>query len=108
MSIEEVSIPVPGPNEVLIRVAACGLCHSDLTILHGAPLVNKLPIILGHEPAGIVAEVGSGMTRGKSSKVPRKLDWSVAAANIQPCISSHKSINNQSPALPMISKKVRG
>jgi len=58
MTIEEVPIPVPGPKDVLIKVAACGLCHTDVTILRGAPVINEFPIILGHEPSGIVTEVG--------------------------------------------------
>ncbi len=59
MSIEEVPVPVPGPKEVLVKVAACGLCHTDVTILRGAPVVNEFPIILGHEPSGLVTEVGA-------------------------------------------------
>lgn len=58
MAIEEVPRPTPGPKDVLIKVAACGLCHTDLTYLHGAPIPKAPPIILGHEPSGIVTEVG--------------------------------------------------
>ena len=59
LSIEEVPRPVPGPKEVLVKVAACGLCHTDVTVLRGAPIVNEFPIILGHEPSGLVTEVGA-------------------------------------------------
>ncbi|RLC67273.1 MAG: hypothetical protein DRH97_05110 [Chloroflexi bacterium] len=62
LNIEEVPAPVPGPKEVLVKVAACGLCHTDVTILRGAPIVDDFPIILGHEPSGIVTEVGAGVT----------------------------------------------
>ena len=59
MTIEEVPTQVPGPKDVLVKVAACGLCHTDVTILRGAPVISEFPIILGHEPSGIITEVGS-------------------------------------------------
>lgn len=58
LSIEEVVISKPGPHEVLIRTAACGLCHSDLHFIDGA-YPHPLPAIPGHEAAGIVEAVGS-------------------------------------------------
>jgi propanol-preferring alcohol dehydrogenase len=58
-SIEEWPIPKPGPREVLVAVEACGVCGSDLTIIHGG-LKTTLPRTLGHEIAGTVAEVGAG------------------------------------------------
>jgi S-(hydroxymethyl)glutathione dehydrogenase / alcohol dehydrogenase len=58
LSIEEVVISKPGPREVLIRTAACGLCHSDLHFIEGA-YPHPLPAIPGHEAAGIVEAVGS-------------------------------------------------
>ena len=56
--IEEVMISNPGPHEVLIRTAACGLCHSDLHFIEGI-YPHPLPAIPGHEAAGIVEAVGS-------------------------------------------------
>ena len=58
LQIEEVVISNPGPHEVLIRTAACGLCHSDLHFIEGA-YPHPLPAIPGHEAAGIVEAVGS-------------------------------------------------
>ncbi|UPY36980.1 zinc-dependent alcohol dehydrogenase family protein [Sediminicoccus sp. KRV36] len=61
MSIEEVELAPPGPGEVLIEIAAAGLCHSDLsTIENQRP--RPLPIIIGHEGAGIVRALGEGVT----------------------------------------------
>ncbi|MFN0085160.1 MAG: alcohol dehydrogenase catalytic domain-containing protein [Blastocatellia bacterium] len=65
LRIEEVSRPVPGPGEVLVRVAACGVCHSDLHIAGGEwemlkPAV-KFPLILGHEASGTIVEAGIGV-----------------------------------------------
>jgi S-(hydroxymethyl)glutathione dehydrogenase/alcohol dehydrogenase len=59
--IEEIQIGRPAPREVLVRMVATGVCHSDLHVLEGA-LPNPLPIVLGHEPAGIVEEVGSAVS----------------------------------------------
>ena len=58
LAIEEVVISNPGPHEVLIRTAACGLCHSDLHFIEGI-YPHPLPAIPGHEAAGIVEAIGS-------------------------------------------------
>ena len=58
--VEEVEVATVGPDEVLIDVAACGVCHTDRTLQLGAqPL--PVPFLLGHEAAGVVAEVGSAV-----------------------------------------------
>ncbi len=60
--VRDITIDSPGPNEVLIRLVASGVCHTDLTVkvLKGNGM--KFPIVLGHEGAGIVEEVGPGVT----------------------------------------------
>jgi Zn-dependent alcohol dehydrogenase len=59
--IEELELSDPGPNEVLVEIAAAGLCHSDLSVIDGVrPRV--MPMVLGHEAAGIVREVGPGVS----------------------------------------------
>ncbi|MEP2381104.1 alcohol dehydrogenase catalytic domain-containing protein, partial [Parasphingorhabdus sp.] len=57
LSVEEISIDKPKAHEVLIRTAACGLCHSDLHFINGS-YPHPLPAIPGHEAAGIVEAVG--------------------------------------------------
>jgi len=57
LSIEDVEVADSGPEEVLVKTKACGVCHSDLHALHGA-IPSQPPTILGHEPAGIVLAVG--------------------------------------------------
>src|SRR5258708_9673503 len=56
--IEDVSLPNPGPREVLIRTAVAGLCHSDLHFMEGL-YPHPLPAVLGHESAGGGEEGGS-------------------------------------------------
>ena len=63
MLIEDVPMPEPKAGEVLVKVAACGVCHTDLHYLdHGTPTFKKPPIILGHEVSGTIAARGAGVT----------------------------------------------
>lgn len=62
LTIETVTIAPPQPGEVLVRIAATGVCHSDLSTAMGRSR-GTLPVILGHEASGIVAQTGEGVTR---------------------------------------------
>ncbi len=61
VTIESVNLAGPGPNEVLVRITAAGLCHSDLSIING-DRPRPMPMVLGHEAAGIVEETGPGVS----------------------------------------------
>lgn len=62
VKIEQVPIPSDiGPNNVLVQVKACGICHTDFGILSGALPPPRLPMIPGHEPAGVIVEVGKSV-----------------------------------------------
>jgi len=61
LSVDEVPRPTPKPGEILVDLKASGVCHSDLNYRDGIGTVGHLPIILGHEIAGVVAEVGDGV-----------------------------------------------
>jgi S-(hydroxymethyl)mycothiol dehydrogenase len=61
VSVETVIVPDPGPGEALVRVQACGVCHTDLHYREGG-INDDFPFLLGHEAAGIVEEVGEGVT----------------------------------------------
>jgi alcohol dehydrogenase len=58
--IEELELDPPGPGEVLVRIAAAGLCHSDLSVMNG-DRPRPVPMALGHEAAGVVAGLGAGV-----------------------------------------------
>lgn len=64
IEIEELELSKPQEGEVLIRYTYAGLCHSDVHIAHG-DLEARLPMVLGHEGAGIIEEVGPGVSRVK-------------------------------------------
>jgi propanol-preferring alcohol dehydrogenase len=61
-TIEDVPMPLVGPDEVLVQTRTCGICRTDLHIQDGLAYVPALPHIPGHEPAGVVAEVGKEVT----------------------------------------------
>jgi S-(hydroxymethyl)mycothiol dehydrogenase len=61
-AVEELTVDPPGPREVLVRVLACGLCHSDLHVVETKGWGTRFPILLGHEGAGVVEGVGSDVT----------------------------------------------
>lgn len=63
--VENVPDPQPGPGEIVIRVKACGVCHTDLHLMAGEWRLPKLPLILGHEAVGIVDAAGPGVTSFK-------------------------------------------
>ena len=67
--VDDIAHEDPRPGEVVVRVTHCGICHSDLTIVD-SPGGGGLPAILGHEAAGVIEEVGPGVTRlAKGDKV---------------------------------------
>lgn len=61
VTIETVELDPPGPGEVRVRIAAAGLCHSDLSVING-DRPRPMPMVLGHEAAGVVDQPGPGVT----------------------------------------------
>jgi len=62
--VEDLTPPAPGPEEALVRLAACGVCHSDYSMYDGT-IPGNLPLVLGHEGAGVVEAVGRDVTTAK-------------------------------------------
>ena len=61
VELTEVVVPDPGPGEAVVRVQACGVCHTDLHYREGG-INDEFPFLLGHEAAGVVEAVGEGVT----------------------------------------------
>ncbi|SDJ02949.1 S-(hydroxymethyl)mycothiol dehydrogenase [Lentzea albidocapillata subsp. violacea] len=61
VSVETILVPDPGPGEALVKVRACGVCHTDLHYREGG-INDEFPFLLGHEAAGVVEAVGDGVT----------------------------------------------
>ena len=60
--VEDLAVPAVGPRDVLVRISASGICHTDLTVLEGKSAL-PLPIVPGHEACGIIEEVGAEVRR---------------------------------------------
>jgi 6-hydroxycyclohex-1-ene-1-carbonyl-CoA dehydrogenase len=77
LDITDIPTPSPGAGEVLIRVAGCGLCHTDLHYIdHGVPTFKSPPLVLGHEAAGTIAALGpavNGRKEGDRVLIPAVL-----------------------------------
>jgi 6-hydroxycyclohex-1-ene-1-carbonyl-CoA dehydrogenase len=66
LQVTEVPTPQPGAGQILVKVAACGVCHTDLHYLdHDVPTFKAPPMILGHEPSGTVSGLGAGVKNFK-------------------------------------------
>src|SRR5207248_9186660 len=66
LRIEEIAKPEPSVGEIVVKIEASGLCHTDIHAAHGDwPVKPKLPFIPGHEGVGIVEQVGRGVTTVK-------------------------------------------
>jgi Zn-dependent alcohol dehydrogenase len=81
LRIERILVPVPRRDEALVRISACGVCHSDLHVLKGE-IGFPLPAVLGHEISGTVVALGDGTTAATVSPGDR-----VVGAFIMPCNS---------------------
>lgn len=66
LELEDVPVPKPGHNEALVRIRSCGICATDYKAIKGIRRNVKFPLIPGHEPSGIVAEVGPGVDHLKA------------------------------------------
>ncbi len=58
LHLQELATPLPGPQEILIEVHACGVCRTELDQIEGRISPPRLPVVLGHQPVGTVASVG--------------------------------------------------
>ena len=61
LRLAEIPVPEPGPNQILIKVAACGVCRTDLHVFDGELTEPKLPLVLGHEIVGRIEALGPGV-----------------------------------------------
>ncbi|MFI1101308.1 Zn-dependent alcohol dehydrogenase [Streptomyces melanogenes] len=83
LEVTEIALPEPGPGQVRVRLAAAGVCHSDLSLSNGTMRV-PVPAVLGHEGAGTVVSVGEGVT----SVAPGDgvvLNWAPSCGSCHPC-----------------------
>jgi S-(hydroxymethyl)glutathione dehydrogenase/alcohol dehydrogenase len=82
-TIEEVDLADPGPGEVRVKMAACGICRSDLSALEGKETI-EFPVVLGHEGAGTIEATGEGVISLKEGD-PVVLSWTPACGVCAAC-----------------------
>ena len=88
----ELSDPVPGPGQALLRVRACGICRTDLHVIDGDLPAPKLPLVLGHQIVGVIAALGAGVEGpvvGERVRVPW-LGWTCGACGY--CTSGRENL----------------
>ena len=83
VTVETILVPDPGPGEVIVDVQACGVCHTDLHYREGA-INDEFPFLLGHEAAGVVSEVGDGVTNVAVGDFVI-LNWRAVCGNCRSC-----------------------
>ena len=63
LHLDQIEVPVAGPGEIIVWVAACGVCRTDLHIADGDLPLRKTPVVPGHEVVGEFVELGAGVNR---------------------------------------------
>jgi len=95
LRLVELPIPEPGQKEVLVKVADCGVCHTELDEIEGRTPPPKLPIILGHEVVGRVEKLGQGVTRfGINDRVGIAWFYS-SCGKCRFCLSGYENLCNE-------------
>jgi S-(hydroxymethyl)glutathione dehydrogenase/alcohol dehydrogenase len=98
VTVEEVDVAKPGTNEVLVRLMASGVCHSDWHILKGEWGDRFFPLILGHEGAGIVDAVGDGVVTCKPGEHVI-LSWRTSCGICEMCQKGWPVLCDRSPGI---------
>lgn len=84
VTVEDVTVPDPGPGEAVVAVRACGVCHTDLHYREGA-ITDDFPFLLGHEAAGVVEAVGDGVTNVAAGDVV-VIAWRAPCGRCRACL----------------------
>lgn len=97
--VGNISDPTPGPDELLIRVGACGICGTDLHILVGDSPVARYPVVPGHEFAGEVVALGSNVARNHGDRGPNirvgnrvAIEPNLACGQCELCRTGHENL----------------
>jgi S-(hydroxymethyl)mycothiol dehydrogenase len=99
VALEEIVVDPPGPGEVLVRVEATGVCHSDLHVIEENGWGHAFPVLLGHEGAGVVEAVGDGV-EGLAEGDRVVIGWKTACGACAPCLRGEARQCRRPPAAP--------
>ena len=106
LKVEEVELEMPHAHEVLVRIHAAGVCHSDLHTLKGE-LRATPPIVLGHEGAGIVEAVGPGVTKVKPGDRVM-INWLPSCLECPTCLAGRPTLCERFPSTTLQSRMMDG
>ena len=92
LQIDEIPAPTPGPGQVVVAVGGAGFCHSDIHVIDGeVPILPRMPLVLGHENAGIVAAIGHGVRTVKAGDAVAIFGgWGCGQCSL--CITGHEQL----------------
>jgi S-(hydroxymethyl)mycothiol dehydrogenase len=99
IALEEIRVESPGPGEVLVRIEATGVCHSDLHVIEENGWGHAFPVLLGHEGAGTVEAVGDGVV-GLAAGERVVLGWKAACGRCPTCLRGEPRSCRRPPAAP--------
>ena len=99
VALEEIRVEPPGPGEVLVRIEATGVCHSDLHVIEEDGWGHAFPVLLGHEGAGTVEAVGGGVD-GLANGDRVVLGWKTACGHCPTCLRGEPRRCTRPPAAP--------
>ncbi len=99
VALEEIRVEPPGPGEVLVRIEATGVCHSDLHVIEEDGWGHAFPVLLGHEGAGTVEAVGGGVD-GLATGDRVVLGWKTACGQCPTCLRGEPRRCTRPPAAP--------
>jgi S-(hydroxymethyl)mycothiol dehydrogenase len=98
-ALEEIAVDEPRAGEVLVRIEATGVCHTDLHVIEEDGWGHPLPVLLGHEGAGVVEAVGDGVTDvATGDRVV--IGWKTACGVCAPCLRGEPRQCKRPPAAP--------
>ncbi len=100
LRLDQVPVPSPAHGQVLVKVLACGVCGSDLHFIEGHSPVARMPITLGHEPAGVVHETGPGV-EGVTAGQRVAVRPGTRCGECEPCSLGRDNICERSQVLGM-------
>lgn len=97
--VREVPIPEPGPGEIRLKMAAAGLCHSDLVVIHADPPFFPVPSTLGHETTGWADKLGEGVT-GIELGAAYGIYFPWGCGHCAPCAKGAENVCEKAPMVP--------
>jgi len=92
LQIDEIPTPTPGPGQVVVAIRGAGFCHSDIHVIDGEiPILPRMPLVLGHENAGVVASIGAGVRTVKAGD-PVAIFGGWGCGQCSLCIMGHEQL----------------